>query len=83
MRVLEVVAHVVDYQSVVSVCLQNEQFFAPKISLFEQFRVVFCGLHAVICIESWWVGSHIKLSYDLKQNVTEVRTQFDMAVNPL
>ena len=41
------------------------------------------GLHAVIDIESWWVGSHIKLSYDLKQNVTEVRTQFDMAVNPL
>jgi hypothetical protein len=41
------------------------------------------GLHAVIDIESWWVGSHIKLGCDLKQNVTEVRTQFDLAVNPL
>ena len=36
-----------------------------------------------IDIESKWVYSHIKLSYDLEQNVTEVRTQFDMAVNPL
>ena len=83
MRVLEGVAQVIDYQGIASVCSQNEQFFAPKISLFEQFRVVFCGLHAVIDIESWWVGSHIKLSYDLEQNVTEVRTQFDLAVNPL
>ena len=45
--------------------------------------MAFCGLRAVICIESWWVGSHIKLSYDLEQNVTKVRTQFDLAVNPL
>ena len=36
-----------------------------------------------IDIESKWVCSHIKLSYDLEQNVTKVRTQFDMAVNPL
>ena len=45
--------------------------------------MAFFSLHAVICIESKWVGSHIKLSYDLEQNVTEVRTQFDMTVNPL
>ena len=83
MRVLEGVVHIVDYQPVAIVRSQNEQFFTPKISLFEQFRMAFYSLQAVIDIESKWVYSHIKLSYDLKQNVTEVRTQFDMAVNPL
>ena len=37
MRVLEGVAHIVDYQSVATVCSQNEHFPVPKISLFEQF----------------------------------------------
>ena len=36
-----------------------------------------------IDIESKWVYSHIKLSYDLEQNATNDETQFDMAVNPL
>ena len=47
------------------------------------FRTALGGLRAEISIESKWVYSHIKLSYDLEQNVTKVRTQFDMAVNPL
>ena len=62
---------------------QKEQFGHPECSSFEHLWAAFCGLHAVIDIKSWWVGSHIKLGYDLKQNVTEVRTQFDLAVNPL
>ena len=45
--------------------------------------MAYCGLYAEISIESWWVCSHIKLSYDLEQNVTNAKTQFDMAVNPL
>ena len=83
MRVLDGVAHVIDYQLVADRDSQKEHFFTPKTSPFEQFWAAFRSTHAVICIESWWVGSHIKLSYDLEQNVTEVRTQFDMAVNPL
>ena len=83
MRVLDGVEHVIDYQLVADRDSQKEHFFAPKTSPFEQFWAAFRSTCAVICIESWWVGSHIKLSYDLKQNVTEVRTQFDMAVNPL
>ena len=62
---------------------QKEQSSSLKDSSFELFWERGDSIRAVICIESWWVGSHIKLSYDLKQNVTEVRTQFDMAVNPL
>ena len=61
---------------------QKGQFLLLNASPFEQFRAAFNGLHAVIDIESWWVGSHIKLSYDLEQNVTNAKTQFDMAVNP-
>jgi hypothetical protein len=37
----------------------------------------------VISIESWWVCRHIKLRCDLEQNVTDAKTQFDMAVKPL
>ena len=62
---------------------QKEQFSPLKDSPFEQFWERSDGSRAVISIESWWVGSHIKLGYDLNQNVTEVRTQFDMTVNPL
>ena len=62
---------------------QKELFLTSEGSSFGQFGVAFSGLHAEICIESWWVCRHIKLSYDLEQNVTKVRTQFDMAVNPL
>ena len=62
---------------------QKEQNLALWASPFEQLRLAITLICAEICIESWWVGSHIKLSYDLEQNVTEVRTQFDMAVNPL
>ena len=47
------------------------------------FRTALSGLRAEICIESKWVCSHIKLSYDLEQNVMDAKTQFDMAVNPL
>ena len=46
------------------------------------FRTALSGLRAEICIESKWVCSHIKLSYDLEQNVMDAKTQFDMAVNP-
>ena len=62
---------------------QKELFLTPKISPFEQLGETINGLCAEICVESWWVGSHIKLRYELNQNVTGVRTQFDMAVNPL
>ena len=47
------------------------------------FRTALSRLRAEICIESKWVCNHIKLSSYLNQNVTEVRTQFDMAANPL
>ena len=83
MRVLEGITYIADCQCVAKFISQKELFLAPKNSPFEQLRETINGLCAVICIESWWVGSHIKLSYDLKQNVTKVRTQFDMAVNPL
>ena len=43
----------------------------------------FNRIRSVISIESKWVYNHIKLRCDLEQNVTKVRTQFDMAVNPL
>ena len=36
-----------------------------------------------ISIESKWVYNHIKLRYDLNQNVTDDETQFDMTVKPL
>jgi len=62
---------------------QKEHFLLSSNSVSEQFRAAINCIRAVICIESKWVGSHIKLGYDLKQNVMEVRTQFDMAVNPL
>ena len=62
---------------------QIGQNTAPRAKPFEQLRLAITLICAEICIESWWVGSHIKLSYDLNQNVTEVRTQFDMAVKPL
>ena len=43
-----------------------------------------CGrLRLEIDIESKWVYNHIKLRYDLNQNVMDDGTQFDMAVNPL
>ena len=83
MRVLRGVAHVVDIQEVVNFSSQKELSFTTKNSSFEQLGESVSGNCAVISIESKWVGSHIKLSYDLKQNVTKVKTQFDMAVNPL
>ena len=42
-----------------------------------------CGRHGFeIDIESKWVYNHIKLRYDLNQNVMDDRTQFDMTANP-
>ncbi len=52
-------------------------------SVFGQFCETICGFCAVIYIESKWVCRHIKVSYDLEQNVTNAKTQFDLAVNPL
>jgi hypothetical protein len=62
---------------------QKEQFSPSNNSFPEQLRETFDGICFEIDIESWWVCRHIKLSSDLKQNATEVETQFDMAVNPL
>ncbi len=53
------------------------------VSSFEQLQKPFNVIFLVISIESKWVYSHIKLSYDLEQNVTNAKTQFDMVVNPL
>ena len=53
------------------------------ISSFEQLQKPFNVIFLVISIESKWGYSHIKLSYDLEQNVTNAKTQFDMVVNPL
>ena len=36
-----------------------------------------------IDIESKWVYSHIKLSFSISYTMIKVRTQFDMAANPL
>ena len=83
MRVLEGVTYITDCQCVAKFISQKELFLASENSSFEQFRKSFSGLHAVICIESKWVCRHIKLSYDLEQNVTNAKTQFDMAANPL
>ena len=83
MRVLGGVVYIVDLQCVVKFCFAKRTFLLSRNSFSEQFWAAFCNIGAVICIESWWVGSHIKLRYELNQNVTEVRTQFDMAVNPL
>jgi hypothetical protein len=62
---------------------QKELFLPAKTSPFGQFCAAICVILVVISIESKWVCSHIKLSYDLEQNVTDAKTQFDMAVNPL
>ena len=43
-----------------------------------------CQSHRfVIDIKSKWVCSHIKLSSYFNHRVTNAKTQFDMAVNPL
>ena len=47
------------------------------------FRTALSGLCAEISIESKWVYSHIKLSSYFNHRVTNAKTQFDMAVNPL
>ena len=83
MRVLRGVAHTVDFQVVAKIISQKELFLTSKNSVFGQFRETICGFCAVICIESKWVCRHIKVSYDLEQNVTNAKTQFDLAVNPL
>ena len=83
MRVLGGIVYIVDLQCVVRFYFAKRIFLLSRNSFSEQFWAAFCNTGAVICIESWWVGSHIKLRYELNQNVTEVRTQFDMAVNPL
>jgi hypothetical protein len=83
MRVLEGVVYAVECQLVINIASQKELFLASENSLFGQFRDTIRSLCAVICIESWWVGSHIKVSYDLEQNATNDETQFDLAVNPL
>ena len=83
MRVLEGVTYITDCQCVAKFISQKELFLASENSLFGQFRDTIRSLCAVICIESWWVGSHIKVSYDLEQNATNDETQFDLAVNPL
>jgi len=62
---------------------QKEHFLPSMISSFEQLQKPFNVIFLVISIESKWVYSHIKLSYDLEQNVTNAKTQFDMVVNPL
>ena len=62
---------------------QKEQFLALEVSPFGQLWAAFNRLCAEISIESKWVCRHIKLSYDLEQNATNAKTQFDMAVNPL
>ena len=83
MRVLRWVAHSADYQMVANFTSQKELFLTSKNSVFGQFCETICGFCAVICIESKWVCRHIKVSYDLEQNVTNAKTQFDLAVNPL
>ena len=62
------------------ILLRKKNCFAPWDFVF---RTALSGLCAEISIESKWVCNHIKLSYDLEQNVTDAKTQFDMAVNPL
>ena len=47
------------------------------------FRTALNGLRAEISIESKWVCRHIKLSSYFNHRVTNAKTQFDMAVNPL
>ena len=83
MRDLRWVAHGADYQMVANFTSQKELFLTSKNSVFGQFCETICGFCAVICIESKWVCRHIKVSYDLEQNVTNAKTQFDLAVNPL
>ena len=47
------------------------------------FRTALSRLRAEISIESKWVCRHIKLSSYFNHRVTNAKTQFDMAVNPL
>ena len=82
MRVLEVAAHITDTQPVVNFYSQKELFLALKNSCFGQLWESVNGLHVEIDIESKWVCSHIKLRYDLNQNVTDDGTQFDVTANP-
>jgi hypothetical protein len=83
MRVLEGVVYAIECQLVINIASQKELFLASENSLFGQFRDTIRSLCAVICIESWWVCSHIKLSSYFNHRVTNAKTQFDMAVNPL
>ena len=49
----------------------------------ETLAIAPCQSHRFeIDIESKWVCNHIKLRYDLDQNVMDDGTQFDMAANP-
>ena len=41
------------------------------------------SLRFEIGIESWWVYSHIKLSFSIRYILFQVITQFDVAANPL
>ena len=62
---------------------QKEQNLALRASPFEQLRLAITLICAVICIESCWVCSHIKLSSYFNHRVTNAKTQFDMTANPL
>ena len=46
--------------------------------------ITLCQRHRFeIDIESWWVYSHIKLSFIIRYVLFQVTSQFDMAANPL
>ena len=62
------------------ILLRKKNCFAPWDFVF---RTALSGLCAEISIESKWVCSHIKLSSYFNHRVTNAKTQFDMAVNPL
>ena len=82
MRVLDMVAYLIDYQLTANFSSQKEQIFAGKNSSFEHNRMTINGIRAVIDIESWWVYIHIKLRYEWNQRAMDAKTQFDLAVNP-
>ena len=60
--------------------LRKKNYFSPWDFAF---RTALSDLRAEISIESKWVCSHIKLSSYFNHRVTNAKTQFDMAVNPL
>ena len=80
MRVLRGVVHIADLQCVAKFYFAKRTVFClQRLLLSDSFN----RIRSVISIESKWVYNHIKLRCDLEQNVTDAKTQFDMAVNPL